>query len=146
MFGLTRTRHRVAAVVAVAAVACAGVSAAWAALSGGTPPTTFAVTLDGELLTTATGYELDGAVVSGKREYTLPVSLRLTDNAGPAQAFQSGQTFPSAKVELIAEDLSVLKTYALANATVVGYRQSASAATSAFTQELVLKSKSLTIG
>lgn len=145
MFHRRSTRLAAAALAAVAAVSI-GVSAGWALIGGGTAPATFAVTLDGELVQTAKGYALDGAIVSGKKEYTLRVSLQLTDNAGPALAFQNGDTFAAAKVELLAANLAILRTYTLANATVVAYRQSGDAGTNAFTQELVLKSKSLTIG
>jgi hypothetical protein len=139
-----RTRRFLAVVVAVVTV-LAGVSTAWALIGGGTPPATFAVTIDGELITTAKGYALDGTLVSGKKEYTLRLSLQLTDNAAPAQAFQNGDTFEAAKVELVDGSLAVLRTYTLGNATVVAYRQSGDAATNTFTQELVLRSRSLTI-
>ena len=79
------------------------------------------------------------------REYTLRISLALRDNPGPAQAFQNGQTFASAKIDLLSAGLAVLTTYELADATVVAYRQSGDAATNTFDQELVLKSRSLTI-
>ncbi len=125
----------------------AGVSGAWAVISGGTPPATFSVTLDGERITTATGYELDGGVLTGdKREYTLRLSLQLTNNAAPAQAFQAGQTFTTASVELLAADFTTLKTYTLTDATVVAYHQGGDAATNTFHQQLVLKSRLLTIG
>ena len=139
-------RFRVAAVFVAAAAILAGVSGAWALIGGGTPPATFSVTLDGEAVTTAKGYELDAALISSKREYTLRLLLALTNNASPAQAFQSGQTFASAEITLLAADFTILKTYTLINATVVAYRQSGDAATNTFEQELVLKSKSLTIG
>jgi len=137
---------RATVVLVVAAAVLIGVSGAWALIGGGTAPATFEVTLDGEGVTTATGYALDGALVSGKREYTLRVSLQLTDNAAPAQSFQNGDTFASAKVELVSGSFAVLRTYTLANATVIAYRQSGEAATNTFTQELVLRSKSLTVG
>lgn len=144
---LRGVRLRVATILVAAVAIFAGVSGAWALIGGGTPPATFSVQLDGETVTTATGYELDGAVLSGgKREYTLRLSLRLTDNPAPALAFQSGQTFASATITLLAADLSILKTYTLANPTVVAYRQSGDAATNTFDQQLVLSSKSLTIG
>ncbi|MCZ7588315.1 MAG: hypothetical protein M5U27_05505 [Gaiella sp.] len=136
-----------AAALVAAIVTSGGVSAAWALVGGGTAPATFAVQLDGETVVTATGYELGAGLSSGdKREYTLRLSLQLTDNPAPAQAFQSGQTFVSASVSLLAGDLSVLKTYRLANATVVAYRQSGDAASNDFVQELVLRSRSLSIG
>jgi hypothetical protein len=140
------SRFRVATLLVAVAAVVVSVSGAWALISGGTPPATFQVTLDTEAVTTAKGYTLDGAVVSGKREYTLRLSLQLTDNAAPVQSFQSGQTFASAKVDLLDASFAVLKTYTLANATVVAYRQSGDAATNTFTQELVLRSKSLTVG
>jgi hypothetical protein len=141
------TKIRVGATFLLAAVvASACVSAAWALIGGGTPPATFAVTLDGETVATAKGYELDAGLSGGdKREYTLRLSLQLTDNTAPVQAFQSGQSFASASVTLLAADLRILRTYTLANATVVAYRQSGEAGTNAFDQELVLKSRSLTI-
>ena len=139
-------RFRMTAVFAAAAAALSCVAGAWALIGGGTPPATFRVTLDTEAVTTAKGYTLDGAVVSGKREYTLRLSLQLTDNPAPVQSFQSGQTFASAKIELLDSGLAILKAYTLANATVVAYRQSGDAATNTFTQELVLRSRSLTIG
>ena len=132
------------AFAAMAAILIAA-SGAWALIGGGTPATTFAVTLDGEGIQTAKGYELDGALVSGKKEYTLRISLQLTDNAAPVQSFQNGQTFATAKVELLAANFAILKTYTLANATVVAYRQSGDAGTNAFTQELVLRSKTLAV-
>ena len=136
-----------AAFVVTAIVASACVSAALALIGGGTAPATFAVQLDGETIITAKGYELDAALTGGdKREYTLRLSLQLTDNAAPAQAFQSGQTFASASITLLAGDLAILKTYTLTNATVVAYRQAGDAATNSFVQELVLRSRSLTIG
>lgn len=143
----TRRRARFHVAVAFAAIAAVltAVSGAWALVGGGTPPATFSVTLDGELVQTAKGYELDGTLVSGKREYTLRLSLQLTDNATPVQTFQSGQTFSTAKVELIAANLTVLRTYTLASATVIAYHQEGDAATTAFTQELVLRSRTLTI-
>ena len=144
---LRGVRFRVAAVLVAAVAILAFVSGAWALIGGGTPPATFSVQLDGETVSTATGYELDAATLAGdKKEYTLRLSLRLTDNASPAQAFQSGQTFASAAVNLLAGDFAVLKTYTLVNATVVAYRQSGDAATNSFDQQLVLRSRSLTIG
>lgn len=142
------TKLRVGAAVLMAAiVASACVSAAWALIGGGTAPATFAVQLDGEAVVSAKGYELDATMAGGdKREYVLRLSLRLTDDAAPAQAFQSGQTFASASVSLLAGDLSVLKTYTLGNATVVEYRQTGDAATNTFDQQLVLRSRSLTVG
>lgn len=140
------TRLRATAVLIAAAAVLIGVSGAWALIGGGTAPATFRVTLDGEGVTTAKGYALDGALASGRREYTLSVSLQLTDNAAPAQSFQNGDTFVSARVELVSGSFAVLRTYTLANATVVGYRQTGDASTNAFTQELVLKSRSLTVG
>jgi len=137
----------VAAVLVAAVAIFAGVSGAWALIGGGTPPATFSVQLDGETLATATGYALDGGFVNGdKREYTLRISLQLTDNASPAQAFQNGQTFASATITLLAGNLATLKTYTLVNPTVVAYRQSGEAATNTFDQQLVLSSRSLTIG
>jgi hypothetical protein len=147
--GTGRTRRiplRVTVVLVIAAAVLISVSGAWALIGGGTAPATFQVTLDGELVTTAKGYALDGALVSGKREYTLRVSLQLTDNAAPAQSFQNGDTVASARVELVSGSFAVLRTYTLANATVVAYRQSGDASTNTFTQELVLRSKSLAIG
>ena len=141
------TRLRVGtAVLTAAIVASACVSAAWALIGGGTAPATFAVELDGETVVTAKGYELNAALTGGdKREYTLRLSLQLTDNAAPVLAFQSGQTFASASISLLAGDLAILKTYTLVNATVVAYRQAGDAATNTFDQELVLRSRSLTI-
>jgi hypothetical protein len=135
----------VTVLLVAAAAVLISVSGAWALIGGGTAPLTFQVTLDGEGVTTAKGYALDGALVSGKREYTLRLSLQLTDNAAPAQSFQNGDTFASAKVELVSVTFAILRTYTLANATVVAYRQSGDAATNTFTQELVLRSKSLTV-
>lgn len=134
------------AVLITATIASACASAAWALIGGGTAPATFAVQLDGETVVTARSYELDAALTAGdKPEYTLRLSLQLTDNAAPAQAFQSGQTFAAASIDLLAADLRILKTYTLVNATVVAYRQAGDAATNTFDQELVLKSRSLTI-
>lgn len=123
------------------------VSGAWAALSGGTAPATFAIEVDGETLTNAKAYELSGAVGGARdaKEYTLTITLRLTDNPAPAQAFQTGKTFASAKINLVTADGSILKTYELVNATVVGYRQTGNAATNTPEQNLVLKSRTLTI-
>ena len=139
------SRFRVAAVFVAVAI-LVSVSGAWALIGAGTPPATFMVTLDTEVVTTAKGYTLDGALVSGKREYTLRLSLQLTDNPEPAQSFQNGQTFATAKIELLDSSFAILKTYTFANASVVAYRQSGDAGTNTFTQELVLRSKSLTIG
>ncbi len=146
MIDRRRTRAYLAAAVASTAAIVIGVSGAWAVIGGGTAPATFAVTLDGELVQTAKGYALDGALVSGKKEYTLRISLQLTDNAAPAQSFQSGQTFATARVELLAGKLTTLRSYTLANAAVIAYEQSGDAATNAFTQELTLRSRTLTIG
>lgn len=146
MIDRRRTRAYLAAAVASTAAIVIGVSGAWAVIGGGTAPATFAVTLDGELVQTAKGYALDGALVSGKKEYTLRISLQLTGNAAPAQSFQSGQTFATARVELLAGNLTTLRSYTLANAAVVAYEQSGDAATNAFTQELTLRSRTLTIG
>lgn len=142
-----RGRVRLGAATALTAVTIAlGGSAALALIGGGTPPATFAVTLDGELVQTAKGYELDGALVLGEKEYTLRISLQLTDNAAPAQSFQNGQTFATARVDLLAGNLATLRTYTLTNATVVAYRQTGDTTTKAFTQELVLRSRTITIG
>ncbi len=141
-----RTPRRMAVVLAAAVAVLISVSGAWALIGGGTAPATFAVTLDGEVVQTAKGYALDGALVSGKKEYTLRISLQLTDNAAPAQSFQSGQTFATARVELLAGNVTTLRSYTLANAAVVAYEQSGDAATNAFTQELTLRSRTLTIG
>lgn len=146
----SRSRLRVAVIVAAAAAVCVFVASAWGVIGGGAPVATFAIQLDSEPLTTAKGYELDGAIVGVDKkgpntEYTLRISLALRDNPGPAQAFQNGQAFASAKVVLLSTGLAVLTTYELANATVVAYRQSGDAATNTFEQQLVLKSRSLTI-
>lgn len=146
MFHWRSIRHRMAAVCVAAVAASLGVPGAAALIGGGTAPATFQVTLDGELVKTAKAYALEGGLVSGKREYTLQLSLQLTDNASPAQSFQNGQTFTNAKVELLAANLTVLRSYTLANAAVVGYHQGGDASTNAFTQELVLRSRTLTIG
>lgn len=137
-------------VVAAAATVLVFVAGAWGLIGGGAPVATFAIHLDSELLTTAKSYELDAAVVSVDKkgpsaEYTLRISLALTDSPGPAQAFQNGQTFGSAKIELLSAGLGVLTTYELANATVAAYRQSGDAATNTFEQEIVLKSRNLTV-
>lgn len=150
MRSLSRWRFHVAAVVAAAAAALAFVAGAWGVIGGGGPVAMFAIHLDSELVATAKGYELDSATVNVDKkgptpEYTLRISLALRDNPAPAQAFQNGQTFASAKIDLLSAGLSVLATYELANATVVAYRQSGDAATDTFEQELVLKSRSLTI-
>lgn len=145
MFHRRSTRLAAAALAAVAAVSI-GVSGAWGLIGGGTAPATFAVTLDGELVQTAKGYELNGALVAGKKEYTLRISLQLTDNAAPTESFQSGQTFATAKVDLLAGNFTTLRSYTLTNPVVVAYRQTGDAATNAFTQELTLRSRTLTIG
>ncbi|HUG65680.1 MAG TPA: hypothetical protein VMK83_10720 [Gaiellaceae bacterium] len=142
----SRTSLRVTVVLVAAVAVLITVSGAWALIGGGTAPATFKVTLDGGLVTTAKGYALDGTLASSKKEYTLRLSLQLTDNAAPAQSFHNGDTFASAKVDLLGADLAVMKSYTLTNATVVAYRQTGDAATNTFTQELVLKSKSLAIG
>lgn len=143
-------RFRVAAALVAGVAVLAFVSGAWAVISGGTAPTTFVIHLDGELIATAKGYELNGANVTVDRkdsykEYTLRINLALKDNSEPARAFQTGQTFTSAKVDLVTASIALLKTYELVNATVVAYRQSGDAATGTFNQELVLTSRTLTI-
>lgn len=146
MISRGRMRFPIAFALAATAAVAIGVSGARALIGGGTVPATFAVSLDDELVKTAMGYELDGAVVSGKREYTLRISLQLTDNAAPAQAFQTGQTFTTARVDLLAGNFTTARAYTLTNASVVAYRQTAAAATNALTQELVLRSRTLTVG
>jgi hypothetical protein len=146
----SRRRTRVvAALIALVAVAALAVSGTWAALGGGTPVTTFAVEADGDGITTAKAVAVDGTVVTGKkdvtREYTIRITMRLTSNTAPVQAFQSGQTFASLKILYYDNTLALLKTYDFANATVVGYRQSAEAATPGADQELILRSTSLTV-
>ncbi len=145
-----RSRLRVAVLLAVGVAVLALVSTAWAFIGGGAPVATFAIHLDSELVATARGYELDAAVVSTDKkdqstEYTLRISLALRDDPGPAQAFQNGQTFASARIDLLSGSLAVLTTYELADAKVVAYRQAGDAATNTFEQELVLESGSLTI-
>lgn len=149
---LRRPGHRLgiaAVVVATASLLVFG-AGAWAFIDGGARVATFAIRLDSELLATAKGYELDAEMVSADKkalsaEYTLRISLALRDNPAPAQAFQNGQMFASARVDLLGAEATVLTTYELRNATVVAYRQSGDAATNAFVQELVLKSDLLTI-
>ena len=143
-------RFRVAAVLVAGVAILAVGSGAWAAMGGGTAPATFSIELDGDPISTAKAYDLDGAIVTVDKkeqvkEYTLRISLALRANPAPAQAFKDGQTFASAKVNLVAGDYSLLKTYELANATVVAYVQSGDASSNTFNQELVLKSRTLTI-
>lgn len=145
-----RLRSRRLHVVAGAAVIAAAlaVSGTWAALGGGTAPSTFAVEVDGEGVTTAKSYVVDGSLSGDKKapkEYTIRLTLRLTDNAGPVQAFQNGQTFGSLKITLYNAALEALKVYEWANATVIGYRQTGNAATNTLDQDLVFKSTSLTV-
>ena len=140
-----RWRVRLTAVVVGLASILVSASGAWALFGGGTAPVTFQVMLDGETVTTAKAYAIEGALASGKREYTLRLSLQLTDDAAPARSFQDGQTFASARIALLDATFAFLTTYTLANATVVAYRQSGDAATNTFTQELVLRSKSLIV-
>jgi hypothetical protein len=143
-------RFRVATVFVFGVAILAFVSGAWAVFGEGTAPATFSVVLDGDLVSTAKGYGLDAAIVNANKreqykEYTLRISLQLKDNPAPAEAFQNGQTFASAKINLLSAGSAILKTYELVNATVVAYRQSGNAATNSFDQELVLKSRTLTI-
>ena len=145
-----RFRNRRFRVLVFGVAILAFVSGAWALMSEGTAPVTFSVELDGEQLSTAMGYKFDAAIVNANKreqynEYTLRISLALRDNPAPAVAFQNGQTFASAKINLLGTDSAVLGTYELGNATVVGYRQSGDAATNSFDQELVLKSRTLAI-
>src|SRR6476619_3084243 len=130
--GRRRTRDA-AALMALVTVAALAVSGTWAALGGGTPVTTFAVEADGDGITTARVIVVEGTAVPGKkeatREYTIRITLRLTDNVAPVQAFQNGQTFASLKVMYFDQAHALLRTYEYANATVVGYRQTADAAT-----------------
>ena len=141
---------RVLLLVLASATVLVFAAAAWGVVGGGAPVATFAIHLDSELVTTAKGYELDAANVNVDKkggpsaEYTLRISLALRDNSAPAHAFQNGQTFASAKVELLSSGGAVLTTYELANASVIAYRQTGDAATNTFDQELVLKSRSLT--
>jgi len=146
----SRARLRVAFVLAAGAAVLAFVAGAWGAFGGGAQVAAFAIQLGSEPVTLAKEYELDAAIVSADKkapypEYTLRISLQLTDSPGPAQAFADGQTIASVKIDLLGADLAVLRTYELADATVVAYRQSGDAATNTFEQELVLKSRSLTI-
>ena len=152
----SRARLRVPAVLVAGVAVLAFVSGAWGLTGRGAPAgpgaqvAAFAIQLDSEQVTYATGYELGAAMVSADKkdaykEYTLRISLALTENPGPAQAFQSGETLASAKIHLLSGSLAVLQTYELADATVVAYRQSGDVATNTFDQELVLKSRSLTI-
>lgn len=147
-----RSRHWIRVVVVVGVASVLAVAAgAWGAFGGvGTRVATFTIRLGSDPVTYATSYELDAAIVSVDkkapyREYTLTISLALTDNAAPAQAFANGQTFASAQLDLLGADLAVVRTYELTDATVVAYRQGGNAATNTFDQELVLKSRSLAI-
>ena len=144
---LGRRRLLVVSGLAVIATVVA-VSGTWAALGGGTAPATFRVTLGGEDITTARSYVVDGAVLADKKstkQYTVRLTLGLTDNAAPVQAFQAGQTFGSLTITLYTNDLRPLKVYTWANATVVGYKQTGDASTNTFAQDLVLQSTSLTV-
>jgi hypothetical protein len=150
MSSRSRSRLRVAVVVVAAAAVSVFVASASGVIGGGAPVATFAIQLDSEPLTTAKGYDLDAAIVGVDkrgpiREYTLRISLALRDNPAPAQAFQNGQTFASAKIDLLSAGAEALATYELAGATVVAYRQTGDAATNTFDQQLVLKSRTLTI-
>jgi hypothetical protein len=142
-------RRRTGTVFMVGIAVLAVASGAWAVISGGTAPANFAIQLDGETITTAKAYDLHGDIVNPGskqyREYTLTLTLALKDNPAAAQAFVNGQAFASAKILLLAADQSVLKTYELASAAVVAYRQSDDAAQNVFEQQLVLKSRTLTI-
>jgi hypothetical protein len=142
---LGRRRFQVVFGVVVLAAALAA-SATWA-FGGGTAAATFAIELDGDPITTAKSYVVDGASLDKKspKEYTIRVTLSLTDNAAPAQAFQNGQTFDSLKITLYTPALEALKVYEWANATVLGYRQTGDAATNTMDQDLVFGSTSLTV-
>ena len=140
-------RFRLVFGLAVVVAALAG-PPTWAALGGGTPATTFSVELDGDNVTTAKSYVVDGAIAGDKkstREYTIRLTLVLTDNPAPVQAFQNGQTFSSLKITLYNQSLEALRVYQWANATVVGYRQTSNAATNTSEQDLVFRSTSLTV-
>ena len=144
---LRSRRLHVAAGLAVIAAALA-VSGTWAALGGGTAASTFFVTVDGETVMNVKSYAVDGAVGAGKkapREYTIRLTLVLTDDAAPVQAFQNGQTFGSLKIRLFTASGEAVKTYEWANATVVGYGQKGDAASHTLDQDLVLTSTSLTV-
>jgi hypothetical protein len=142
-----RRRIQFAAVLA-AIVAALAVSGTWAALGGGEPATHFVVELNGSDSVFAKAVVVDGAVAPGKKgtkEYAIRITLPLTDNAAPVQAFQSGTTYASLKIIYFNNAFEELKRYEFANATVVGYRQAAVASTNSADQDLILTSTSLTV-
>jgi len=138
-------RLRVAAVLVGAVTILALASGAFAAGGKHGAPTvsTWSVLLN-EVPVSTSGYVLDGAYVgSDQKEYTLVLSLPLTDDARPALAFQTGGGSTTAVVNLLDAAGTILKTYALSEASVVSYHQSG--VPGSFDQQLVLKSTALTI-
>ena len=129
----TRLRSRrlhVVAGVAVIAAALA-VSGTWAALGGGTAPSTFAVEVDGEGVTTAKSYVVDGALSGDKKARQGVHDPTHSPSDGQRGA---GAGVPERSDVRLAQDhlynaaLEALKVYEWANATVIGYRQTGNAA------------------
>lgn len=136
-------RLRVAAVLVGAVTILTLVSGAFAAGGKqGDTVSTWSVVLNRVPVSTS-GYALDGAYVGSVQEYTLALSLQLTNDATPALGFQDGGEDNIAAVNLLDVRGHILKTYTLRGARVVSYRQSG--VPGSFDQQLVLKSTTLII-
>ena len=107
----------------------------------------FAVELGGNQVI-AKSYLVGGGIGADKkapREYTIRLTLTLTDDAAPVQAFQNGQTFASLRITLFTAAAAEVARYTVTNATVVGYKQTGDGSSHTFDQDLVSKSSSLSV-
>jgi hypothetical protein len=108
--------------LALAVVAAAGVMTVAASAAASDPaPAITAVRLlvDGSPVAVARSYKLTGqSEGENKKAYLLELERGLTSDPSLVSAFGSGQTFPSATLEVLEVESTVLLTYALTDVCV----------------------------
>jgi hypothetical protein len=123
------------------------VGKAWAPGTTPTAGATFVLALDGNTVGSARDFELTGGPAAKAKgaEYRLRLTRGLTDDTSLVDAFQSGQQFATATVQVLDAEGSVLTTYTLSNAAVVSFEHTGSAASSVLLEEAVMTSGSLSV-
>jgi hypothetical protein len=106
---------------------------------------TFRIALAGNAVPTASAYRLTTAIVDGKKRYFLRINRRLSDDTAWIGAFKTGTGFSNAVVDVLDDSLQVVTTYTLANPVVTAVEHNGLAADAFVSEEIVLRSASLSV-
>jgi hypothetical protein len=140
-------RRALVVVLALVGALSIAVGKAWAPGTTPTEGTTFVLALDGTTVGSARDFELTGGPAAKAKgaEYRLRLTRGLTADTSLVDAFQSGQRFATATVQVFDAEGALLTTYTLANAAVVSFEHTGSAASPTLLEEAVMTSDSLSV-